>query len=180
MTSPAEAGEPSSEDLAAVTRQLGREPRGVVEVAHRCSCGLPDVVRTRPRLDDGTPFPTTFYVTCPRVASMIGTMEGSGMMAEQSQRLAEDPELAAAYRAAHEDYLTRRRQLGEVPEIEGVSAGGMPDRVKCLHVLLGHSLAAGRGVNPLGDEVLDVLPDWGAAGPCVDLESPGDLGAAGG
>ena len=164
----AEPEEPSAEDLEAVARQLGRPPRGVAAVAHRCSCGLPDVVRTRPRLPDGTPFPTTFYLTCPRAASAVGTLEASGLMREMSDRVAADPELAAAHRAAHEDYLARRAALGEeVPEIAGVSAGGMPTRVKCLHVLLAHSLAAGPGVNPLGDEVREALGDWGAAGPCA-------------
>jgi hypothetical protein len=88
-------------------------------------------------------------------------------MKEMQDRLREDPDLAAAYRAAHEAYLAYRATLGEVPEIEGISAGGMPDRVKCLHVLAGHALAAGPGVNPLGDEVLELLGDWWASGPCV-------------
>jgi len=157
-------------DLAAVEAQLGRPPRGVVGVAHRCPCGLPDVVTTAPRLDDGTPFPTTFYLTCPRAVSAVGTLEASGLMREMTARL-EDPELAARHRAAHEDYLRRRRQLedelGEVPEIAGVSAGGMPGRVKCLHVLVAHALAAGPGVDPLGDEALALLPPWGETGPCV-------------
>ena len=167
---PVEEG-PSEDDLAAVARQLGRPARGVAAVAHRCTCGLPDVVRTRPRLPDGTPFPTTFYLTCPRAASAVGTLEASGLMREMSDRIAADPELAAAHRAAHEDYLARRAALGEeVPEIAGVSAGGMPTRVKCLHVLLAHSLAAGPVVNLLGDEVARQLGDWGAAGPCVGAE----------
>jgi hypothetical protein len=139
----------------------------VVGVAHRCPCGHPDVVATTPRLPDGTPFPTTYYLTCPRAAGAIGTLEASGLMREMTARLADDPELAAAYRAAHEDYLRRRAELGEVPEIAGVSAGGMPDRVKCLHVLVGHALAAGPGVNPLGDEALAALPAWWSSGPCV-------------
>ncbi len=167
-----EQGGVAPEDLAAVERQLGRRPRGVVRVAHRCACGQPDVVETLPRLDDGTPFPTTFYLTCPRATGAVSTLESQGLMREMTERLAADPELAARYRAAHEDYLRRRAELGEVPEIEGISAGGMPDRVKCLHVLVAHSLAAGRGVNPLGDEALDALDaqgmgDWGAAGPCT-------------
>jgi hypothetical protein len=127
------------------------------------------VVATEPRLDDGTPFPTTFYLTCPRAASLIGTLEASGLMREMSGRLAEDEELAAAYRRAHEAYLAARTAIGEVPEIAGVSAGGMPDRVKCLHVLAGQALAQGRGVNPLGDEVLDELGEWWAGGPCVTV-----------
>jgi uncharacterized protein len=169
---------PADSDLEAVGRQLGRPARDVHAVAHRCPCGLPDVVATEPRLHDGTPFPTTFYLTCPRAASRIGTLEGSGLMKEMQERLAEDAELAAAYRRAHERYLEARAELGrqsglDVPEIEGISAGGMPDRVKCLHVLAGQSLAQGRGVNPLGDEVLDLLGDWWAEGPCVEGR-PGD------
>ena len=136
-------------------------------MAHRCPCRHPDVLTTEPRLPDGTPFPTTFYATCPKLTGAISTLESQGMMREMTERLADDPDLAAGYRAAHEDYLARRAALGEVPEIEGVSAGGMPDRVKCLHVLVAHSLAAGPGVNPLGDEALAALDPWWAKGSCV-------------
>ena len=156
------------EDAAAVEAQLGRPPRGAVDVAHRCPCGLPDVVRTRPRLEDGTPFPTTFYLTCPSATSAIGTLEASGLMREMTARLESDLALAGAYAAAHLDYLQRRAAIAEVPEIEGVSAGGMPTRVKCLHVLVGHALAAGPGVNPFGDEALDLLGPWWRRGPCVE------------
>jgi hypothetical protein len=161
-------------DERAVGAQLGREPRAIHEVGHRCPCGLPDVVTTLPRLPSGTPFPTTYYLTCPRAASRIGTLEGSGLMKEMEARLSSDPELAQAYAAAHERYLAARAELGraagqDVPEIEGISAGGMPDRVKCLHVLAGQALAQGRGVNPLGDEVLDLLGEWWESGPCVEI-----------
>jgi hypothetical protein len=154
-------------DRAAVAAQLGRAPRAIRDVAHRCPCGNPDVVETSPRLPDGTPFPTLYYLTCPRAAAAIGTLEASGLMREMTERLVDDAELAAAYRTAHEAYLARREQIGHVDEIAGISAGGMPTRVKCLHVLVGHSLAVGRGVNPLGDEALDALPEWWAGGPCV-------------
>jgi hypothetical protein len=158
-------------DLAAVGLQLGRPARGMHAVAHRCPCGLPDVVETEPRLPDRTPFPTLYYLTCPRLVGAVSTLEAAGLMREMTARLDADPVLAAAYRAAHEDYLRRRRTLGEVPEIEGVSAGGMPSRVKCLHVLVGHALAAGSGVNPLGDEALAVVPEWWQPGRCVDAAS---------
>ena len=160
-------------DEAVIEAQLGRPPRAIHDIGHRCPCGNPDVVATEPRLDDGTPFPTTFYLTCPRAASMIGTLEASGLMKEMSDRLESDPELAAGYRRAHESYLAFRESIGEVPEIAGVSAGGMPHRVKCLHVLVGHALAQGRGVNPLGDEVLDLLGEFWASGPCVSVEDAG-------
>jgi len=159
-------------DEAAIAAQLGRPPRAIHGVGHRCPCGNPDVVATEPRLEDGTPFPTTFYLTCPRAASLIGTLEASGLMREMTERLSEDGELAAAYARAHEAYLAAREEIARetglsVPEIDGVSAGGMPARVKCLHVLAGQSLAQGPGVNPLGDEVLEALGAWWADGPCV-------------
>jgi hypothetical protein len=164
-------------DRRAVQAQLGRPPRSVHAIGHRCPCGLPDVVTTEPRLDDGTPFPTTFYLTCPRAASLIGTLEASGLMKDMSDRLAEDAALAAAYTEAHQRYLAARAEIeaesGPVPEIEGVSAGGMPDRVKCLHVLAGQALAQGRGTNPLGDEVLDALGEWWRPGPCVEISREG-------
>ncbi len=150
----------TDEDLAVMAAQLGREPRGCVDVAWRCPCGKPAVTTTAPRLPGGTPFPTTYYLTCPRAASLIGTLEASGLMAEMSRRLEDDEELAAAYRAAHESYLADREALGHVEEIDGISAGGMPSRVKCLHVLAAHSLAKGPGVNPLGDEVVELLGEF--------------------
>ena len=146
-------------DLAAVAEQLGRLPRGVVGIAARCRCGRPLVVRTAPRLDDGTPFPTTFYLTHPVLVAAASTLEANGVMKEMTDRLGEDEDLAAAYRRAHEHYLAQREGLGHVAEIAGISAGGMPTRVKCLHVLIGHALAAGPGVQPLGDEALEMIAD---------------------
>lgn len=49
---------PSQSDLEIVQAQLGRAPRDVSAIAHRCACGSPDVVETPPRLADGEPFPT--------------------------------------------------------------------------------------------------------------------------
>jgi uncharacterized protein len=159
-------------DQEAVAAQLGRAPRAIHAVAHRCPCGLPDVVTTEPRLPDGTPFPTTYYLTCPRAASLIGTLEGGGLMKEMEARLGSDDELATAYAGAHRAYLADRSALAtdvgqSVEEIEGVSAGGMPHRVKCLHSLAAHALAAGPGVNPLGDEVLAEIGEWWGSGPCA-------------
>lgn len=158
---------PTSSDLEAIARQLGRTPRDVHAIAHRCLCGKPDVVETPPRLSDGTPFPTFYYATCPKLTGAISTLESSGMMAEMQNRLDSDLVLAGEYHAAHEDYLAARGALGmKVAEVEGISAGGMPERVKCLHSLVAHSLGAGIGVNPFGDEALDALPDWWKVNPC--------------
>ncbi len=149
----------SAQDVRALTEQLGRAPRGVVEIAARCVCGRPTVVRTAPRLEDGSPFPTMYYLTHPGAVYAASTLESQGVMREMNEALAADEDLAAAYAAAHRQYLARRAELGEVPEIEDVSAGGMPQRVKCLHALMAHSLAEGPGVNPIGDQALAQVAD---------------------
>ncbi|MDN5791178.1 MAG: DUF501 domain-containing protein [Micrococcales bacterium] len=170
--------DPEHDDLVTAARQLGRPVRGVAAVAHRCPCGEPDVLRTRPRLPDGTPFPTTYYATCPRLTAAISTLEGGGLMAEMSARLVGDATLRAAYGRAHEQYLARRAELDDVPEIAGVSAGGMPTRVKCLHALVAHSLAAGPGVNPLGDEALAALDEWWQPTSCAAIHAAQDAAVA--
>jgi hypothetical protein len=124
-------------------------------------------VETSPRLADGTPFPTLYYLTCPRVTAAVSTLESAGLMREMNARLAQDPALAARYQQAHERYLARREEIGHVDEIDGVSAGGMPTRVKCLHVHVAHALAVGPGVNPFGDETLDQINPWWTDGRCV-------------
>ncbi|MDQ0924393.1 hypothetical protein QF038_002901 [Pseudarthrobacter sp. W1I19] len=167
-----ESRQPSPQDLEVLSRQLGRPVRDVVEIPARCVCGNPLVAATAPRLGNGTPFPTTFYLTHPVITSAVSRLEAAGVMNEMNDQLAGDEELAAAYRSAHEAYLAARAAIGErsgigaVPEIDGISAGGMPTRVKCLHVLVGHSLAAGPGVNPLGDQAITAISEWWTADRC--------------
>jgi hypothetical protein len=148
-------------DRAAVQRQLGRPARGVLAVAHHCECGEPDVVTTSPRLPDGTPFPTLYYLTCPRLTGAVSTLEAEGRMREMQDRLSSDDVLRSHYLQAHERYLAEREGIEVVPEVSNVTAGGMPDRVKCLHVLVGQALASGHGVNPFGDEALSELRERG-------------------
>ena len=159
-------------DVAAVAAQLGREPRGLRAVAHRCPCGLPDVVETAPRLPDGSPFPTLYYLTCPRAAAAVSGLEAAGMMRQMSARLAGEP-TRAEYERAHRDYLARRgaaaAAAGLEPLPEGTqSAGGMPDRVKCLHALVAHELAA-PGANAFGREALEAAGQWWSRGRCVPV-----------
>ena len=164
----------SRQDEAVITAQLGRSPRGLLGVAHRCPCGLPDVAETAPRLPDGTPFPTLYYLTCPRAVAAVSGLEAAGLMRAMTERLAGDGALRDRYEAAHQDYLARRDQAakaaGVVPLPPGTqSAGGMPSRVKCLHALVAHALVAG-DVNPFGRDALDAIGPWWAAGPCVAAE----------
>ena len=155
------SSEVTQADIEALGQQLGRVPRGVVAIAARCVCGRPAVVQTAPRLDDGSPFPTTFYLTLPGAVYGCSALEATHYMDELNQRLAEDEQLAAAYAQAHQAYLAEREKLGHVDEIAGISSGGMPTRVKCLHALVGHSLAAGAGVNPIGDIAIETMRERG-------------------
>lgn len=160
-TNPTDPSIATPADLEVLREQLDRVPRGVVGIAARCVCGRPLVVKTAPRLEDGTPFPTTFYLTCPPIVKGCSVLEAEHIMESFNELLANDEDIAAAYARAHRDYIARRNELGEVEEIAGVSAGGMPNRVKCLHALVGHALAAGPGVNPIGDLALEMLAERG-------------------
>lgn len=174
---------PSEQDLDTLSRQLNRPVRDVVEIGARCVCGNPLVATTAPRLSSGIPFPTTYYLTHPVITAAVSRLEAAGLMNEMNAELGEDVALAQAYAQAHQHYLSVRDAIGErsgtgaVPEIAGVSAGGMPTRVKCLHVLVGHSLAAGPGVNPLGDRALEGISEWWTTDKCYcsgawDTEGP--------
>ncbi|WP_166878321.1 MULTISPECIES: DUF501 domain-containing protein [unclassified Salinibacterium] len=159
---------PTEADIRTVSHQLGRPARNVIGIAARCVCGNPTVVSTKPRLDDGTPFPTLYYLCHPAATAAISTLEAEGVMPELAALLVGD--VAAAYQAAHEAYLADRESIEVVPEIAGISAGGMPSRVKCLHALAGHALAAGPGVNPIGDLALERATWSPAVCECVSYE----------
>ncbi len=163
-------------DARVVAAQLGRAPRGLRRIAHRCPCGLPDVVETAPRLPDGSPFPTLYYLTCPRATAAVSGLEAAGMMREMTARLAADAATRAAYEQAHRDYLARREAAAADAGLEPLppgtqSAGGMPSRVKCLHALAAHELAA-PGANVFGREALAAAGQWWSRGPCVP--APGE------
>jgi hypothetical protein len=156
----------SAIDLKKIELQLGRTPRDLVKVVARGICGNPAVVKTKPRLQDGTPFPTLYYLTCPKLNSRIGSLEAAGFMKELETKLVTDDNLQKNYSLAHEIYLKEREAIEEVSEISGVSAGGMPSRVKCLHALAAHALAKGKGINKIGDMVLNEIKDW-CQTPCL-------------
>jgi len=158
------------DDRATVAVQLGRDPRGDVEVVARCPFGLPLVIRTSPELQDGTPFPTLYYVVCPVAVREIGRLEAAGVMRELESRLDEDADLRDAYARAHERYRVQRDALHVLEE--PASAGGMPTRVKCLHALYAHERA---DANPIGGMVRQRIEPLDCPGPCVHSEADGKL-----
>ncbi|MDO4686873.1 MAG: DUF501 domain-containing protein [Corynebacterium sp.] len=144
-------------DIEAVTEQLDRRPRGVLEISYRCPDGAPGVVKTAPRLDDGTPFPTLYYLTDPRLTAEASRLEVAHVMKWMTRRLEEDAELRADYQRAHEYFLAQRNAIEDLGT--DFSGGGMPDRVKCLHVLIAYALAEGPEHFRLGTEAVAMAAD---------------------
>jgi len=156
--------------VAILSQQLGRPARGRPAVVHRCGHGLPTVARVDPRLEDGTPFPTTFWLACPLLRSAVGRLEAAHEMVGLNERLAADEAMQADYTAAAERYVEFRDELGapDEPLAGAPTAGGMPRRVKCLHVHLAHHLATGDNV--VGGIVADAVLPMPCSAPCVDAE----------
>ncbi|MER0080911.1 DUF501 domain-containing protein [Corynebacterium sp. KPL2861] len=146
-------------DLAIVSAQLGRTPRGVLEISFRTPDGQPAVIKTSPKLPDGTPFPTLYYLTDPRLTAEASRLEVAHVMKWMESRLAEDKELAADYQHAHEHFLTKRNEIEDLGT--DFSGGGMPERVKCLHVLIAYALAEGPQHFRLGTEAVAMAADHG-------------------
>jgi hypothetical protein len=157
----------SPAERALVEEQIGRPVRGTVAVAARCRYGLPAVVRTAPRLDGGTPFPTLYWLTCPAARSAIGRLEAAGWNAALSERVAAEPDLAAAHAQAHAGYLAQRDAIERLPGDPGV--GGLPGRVKCLHVLYAHEVAT--GADPVGRIARQVVDPVPCPGPCAGMRT---------
>lgn len=153
----------SQRERALIAQQLGRDPRGDVVVAARCAYGLPAVVRTRPKLETGEPFPTLYYLVCPVAVRAIGRVEATGRMREYQQMLDDDAALRARYVDAHERYLAQRDAIVTLEKRD--SAGGMPGRVKCLHALYAQDLADS---NPIGAMVRDEIEPLDCPGRCVE------------
>ena len=163
--------EASAVDRRLIEAQIGREVRGSVAVAARCRYGLPAVVRTAPVLPDGTPFPTLYWLACPAAKVAVGRLEAAGWNATLSERVASEPDLAAAHAAAHASYLAQRDALAHLPGDPGV--GGLPGRVKCLHALYAHQAAT--GANPVGRIVSQAVDPIDCPGPCVELTPETDV-----
>lgn len=155
-------------EKAVIAAQLGRPSRADSAVAHRCAHGLPTSIRVDPRLGDGTPFPTTFWLTCPLVKKHVGTLEADHVMAGLNERLATDGEFAAEYEAAAQRYVALRDTLGE-PLPGSPRAGGAEGHIKCLHSHAGHTLATNDNV--VGHETLDRVLPMPCPAPCVDLDT---------
>jgi hypothetical protein len=155
-------------DRAVVAVQIGREPRSPVQVVRRCHLGLPVVTEVPPLLDDGTPFPTRYWLTCPLAVRRIGRVEAVGGVRQAEERIASDPDVAACHDAASARYA-RERDLLLPPNAAGPrpsgGVGGARAGVKCLHAHYADH-AAGND-NPTGEWVASSVEPLDCAVPCV-------------
>jgi uncharacterized protein len=138
-------------DAQIVERQLGRRPRAFVRVAVRCPFGQPAVTEQAPIDEDGRPFPTQFYVTCPFLVAAISRLEAAGGVVRWSRAAQEDEVLARSL--AHAQAEQRRLR----PELDaGIGGSTRSGSLKCLHAHAAFALA--RPGYELGDRVLAELP----------------------
>ncbi|HYP22801.1 MAG TPA: DUF501 domain-containing protein [Actinomycetota bacterium] len=147
-----------------VEAQLERPVRGSWSVAARCHLGVPTVIESHPLMEDGSPFPTTFWLTCPILVKRASRLEAAGVMTEMTERLARDEALQARLADAVARYRARRDEHLVIKESGGPPGGG-PDRVKCLHAHVAHELAD--PPNPIGALTL-ASTEWpDCVEPCV-------------
>jgi hypothetical protein len=168
------------DDRALVERQLGRAPRVFRRVVRRCPYGLPAVTEQDPYDEQGEPFPTTFYVTCPHLVAALARIEAGGGVERWSAAVEREPALAADLERATEEQRSLRRELaagrvgsdgGSSLEL-GIGGGGNPRRLKCLHAHAAFALA--RPGYELGARILaEVEPLWPADGCCTIPEPEG-------
>ena len=156
-----------ADDRLIIEIQIGRPVRADSEVVSQCHLGLPVVVRVPPLLDDGTPFPTLFWLTCPLASSRIGRLEGGGGVKRMEAKAEADEDFADALEAAHESYRAERDRLlpeGAAPAPSG-GVGGSRAGVKCLHAHYAHTRAGGH--NPVGDLVAGWIEPLDCQTACV-------------
>ena len=157
----------AADDATVIEVQIGRPLRARSEVVARCHLGLPVVVRVPPHLDDGTPFPTLYWLTCPLAVTRIGRLEGSGGVKRMEAKAATDPVFGARLDSAHASYASERDALvtdTEAPSPSG-GVGGAATGVKCLHAHYAHTTSGGD--NPVGELVAAWIGPLDCEVPCV-------------
>ena len=162
------------DDRSVVALQLGRRPRSEVIVGARCHLGIPVVIDVPPILDDGTPFPTTYWLTCPLALLRISRLESGGGVKAADSLIAADEGFADAYRTAMERYRRHRNSLIPPdwygPRPSGGIAGSQGG-VKCLHAH--YADTASGNDNPVGADVADMVEPLDCTVPCVVLSDEG-------
>jgi uncharacterized protein len=150
-----------------VEAQLGRPVRGSWSVAARCHLGIPMVIESHPTLEDGSPFPTLYWLTCPILMKRVATLESEGTMSDLNERLGEDVALRGRLARAIDVYRARRDRHAVIDDKDAPPGGG-PQRVKCLHAHVAHHLVTHE--NPIGAITVAATGWPDCIAPCVSDE----------
>lgn len=155
------------DDRTVVEQQLGRPPRAFLRVVRRCPFGRPAVTEQSPYDEEGEPFPTTYYLTCPHLVAAVSRLEAAGGVERWTHAVERDPDLTESLRRATDEQRTVRRELApasagpdEGASLElGIGGAHRPERLKCLHAHVAFALA--RPGYELGNRVLaEIVPLW--------------------
>lgn len=162
-------------DQDIVALQIGRPLRADSDVVSRCHLGLPVVVAVPPILDDGTPFPTRWWLCCPLATRRIGRLESAGGVKRMEGKASSDPGFGRKLDDAHRRYAGRRDELVPESAVHRPSGGvgGAGRGVKCLHAHYADTRAGNE--NPVGAVVASWVEPLDCPEPCVVL---GEEGAA--
>ena len=164
-----------TDDRAAVERQLGRQARAFLRVVRRCPYGSPAVTEQAPYATDGSPFPTTYYLTCPHAVAAVSRLEAAGGVERWSEVAAADPALRSSVERATEEQRELRRELaggrvgpdgGSSLEL-GIGGASSPLRLKCLHAHVAFALA--RPGYVLGERIVAELEQLFPEDGCCSL-----------
>ena len=160
-----------NEDKEVIELQIGRPLRSSFTVSCRCHLDLPAVIKVPPKLDDSTPFPTTYWLSCPMMNKKIGALESQGLIKALDKELQDNSQLKSDWLKRQESYKNEREDLDDqnsYPKASG-GVGGAENSIKCLHSHTADELST--GLNPIGKIVLESIGSFNCDQPCISKES---------
>ena len=158
-----------SKNKKIVETQLNRSLRSKVDVVASCHFNLPAVIKVPSNLDDGTPFPTSYWLTCPMYNKKVGSLESQGLIKELDKQLNENKDLNQQWAERQKSYEEERNRENKNKEnlinpTGGV--GGAKESIKCLHSHLADELATQKNI--IGKIVLESVGSFNCEEPCID------------
>ena len=160
-----------NKDSKIVEQQIGRKLRTDSEVSCRCHFNIPAVIKVPPKLDDGTPFPTTYWLTCPMYNKKIGSLESHGLIKELDKEIINNPELKKQWKSRQISYEQERERLETKdmgPKASG-GVGGATESIKCLHSHTADELSTGQNV--IGKIVIESIGGFNCEEMCINSKT---------
>tara|TARA_Y100000590_G_scaffold280624_1_gene315284 strand:+ start:254 stop:775 length:522 start_codon:yes stop_codon:yes gene_type:complete len=160
-----------SKEKRIVEVQLSRSLRSNVEVVSSCHFNLPAVIKVPSNLDDGTPFPTSYWLTCPMYNKKVGSLESQGLIKELDNQLNKNEDLKKLWsdrQRSYEEERNKDKKKNEEEIIPTGGVGGASESIKCLHAHLADELATSK--NYIGKIVLESVGGFNCEEPCINKD----------